>query len=317
MMARCANKIAAMAITVCILFTCTCMNVSADSLFDGCCEQLDELCESQNFECSVWIKDITTGEEYWYNPDRVYYSASVIKAPYSLWLCTQADDGYIDISGDIQNYRSLCSESKYIGQYKDDNTISVWTCIDAMIYASDNKATAILSRTWPVNYGDKFNDFLHDTLGWNSESKGQVDNDVTNGYLTVEDASKLLEYLYEYFDESDTNGPRLKESYTQAIHEHLWFPENTVVAKKYGSWENAFHDIAIVYATHPYMIACMTDAGEVSYFRDDAKQFMTDLGKLVYDYLENDRNSKEFRMIKQCDRLYRLIRQIIVSQRAD
>lgn len=256
---------------------------------DSVVEQLESLIKAQNFESSVWIKDLDTGEEFIYNPDKLYYSASIIKAPYSLWLCTQADKGKIDLSGEIKNYSSLCGDSKWIGQYKNDAYINTWTCIDAMIYASDNDATAILSHTWPVNYGDEFNDFLHNTLNWSSQSKGQVSNNVTNGYLTVTDASNLLEYLYNYFEESGTNGPRLKESYIQANHSHLWVPDDVDVAKKYGSWENAFHDIAIVYAKHPYMIACMTNSGVIGSYREDAKQYMTELGKLAYEATQVDR----------------------------
>lgn len=256
---------------------------------DSVVNEITKLCENQDFNNSLWVKDLETGEQFIYNPDQSYYSASIIKAPYAIWLCTQADRGIIDISGEIQNYYSLCAKSKWVGQYKDDSTINTWTCIDAMIYASDNPSTALLSRIWPVTYGDEFNDFLHNTLDWEKESKGEVDRDVTNGYLTVIDAAKTLEYLYEYFNENETNGPRLKNSFISANHNHLWVPDDCEVAKKFGSWTDAFHDIAIVYSEHPYMIACMTDAGIIGQYDKDAKQFMVDIGQLIYNITQNNR----------------------------
>lgn len=179
-----------------------------------------------------------------------------------------------------------------------------------MIYASDNKATSILQRTWPVTYrksDDDFNKFLHNILEWEENSCGEVDRDTTNGWLTVTDAAKTLTYLYNYFESNSLNGQRLKDSYTQAVHNYLWFPEDVEVAKKYGSWTDAFHDIAIVYADHPYLIACMTDAGEVAHFRTDAVNYMQELGKLAYDYTQNDRNTVDYTcysLIKRCKDIY-------------
>ena len=179
-----------------------------------------------------------------------------------------------------------------------------------MIYASDNKATSILQRTWPVTYrnsDDDFNKFLHNTLDWEENSRGEVDRDTTNGWLTVTDAAKTLTYLYNYFESGSLNGQRLKDSYTQAVHNYLWFPENIEVAKKYGSWTDAFHDIAIVYADNPYLIACMTDAGEIAHFRTDAVNYMQELGKLAYDYTQNDRKQGNFEIFKRCKDIYSLI----------
>lgn len=179
-----------------------------------------------------------------------------------------------------------------------------------MIYASDNKSTAILQRTWPVTYrnsDDDFNKFLHNALNWEENSCGEVDRDTTNGWLTVTDAAKTLTYLYNYFESDSLNGQRLKDSYTQAVHNYLWFPENVEVAKKYGSWTDAFHDIAIVYADHPYLIACMTDAGEIAHFRTDAVNYMQELGKLAYDYTQNDRKQGNFEIFKRCRKIYNLI----------
>lgn len=210
-----------------------------------------------------------------------------------MWLCRQADRGEIDLSSNIKNFSSLSGSSRYLSQYANDSTINTWECIDAMIYASDNKATALLSRTWPANYGDSFNEFLHSELLWGEDSKGQLKSDKTNGYLTATDAANTLKYLYNYFNEQGTNGPRLKEAYTSAVHDFLYFPDKVTVAKKYGSWRNAFHDIAIVYAEHPYIIVCMTDSGEIGNFPYATTEFMHKLGEMAYEFTQNNRKPSE------------------------
>lgn len=285
--------------------------VIGDNIFsDSEVETLVNLIESQDFESSVWIQDLDTDDVFVYNPTERYYQAQIIKSPYSIWICRNADKGLIDLQNPIENHYDLCSDSKWIANYKDDETIDPWVCIDAMIYASDNKATSILQRTWPVTYrksDDDFNKFLHNILEWEENSCGEVDRDTTNGWLTVTDAAKTLTYLYNYFESNSLNGQRLKDSYTQAVHNYLWFPEDIEVAKKYGSWTDAFHDIAIVYADHPYLIACMTDAGEIAHFRTDAVNYMQELGKLAYDYTQNDRNTVDYTcysLIKRCKDIY-------------
>lgn len=285
--------------------------VIGDNIFsDSEVETLVNLIESQDFESSVWIQDLDTDDVFVYNPTERYYQAQIIKSPYSIWICRNADKGLIDLQNPIENHYDLCSDSKWIANYKDDETIDPWVCIDAMIYASDNKSTAILQRTWPVTYrnsDDDFNKFLHNILDWEENSCGEVDRDTTNGWLTVTDAAKTLTYMYNYFESNSLNGQRLKDSYTQAVHNYLWFPEDVEVAKKYGSWTDAFHDIAIVYADHPYLIACMTDAGEIAHFRTDAVNYMQELGKLAYDYTQNDRNTVDYTcysLIKRCKDIY-------------
>lgn len=285
--------------------------VIGDNIFsDSEVETLVNLIESQDFESQVWIQDLDTDDVFVYNPTESYYQAQIIKSPYSIWICRNADKGLIDLQNPIENHYDLCSDSKWIANYKDDDTIEPWVCIDAMIYASDNKSTAILQRTWPVTYrnsDDDFNKFLHNTLLWEDSSCGEVDRDITNGYLTVTDAAKTLSYLYKYFESDSLNGQRLKDSYTQAVHNYLWFPEDVEVAKKYGSWTDAFHDIAIVYADHPYLIACMTDAGEIGHFRADAVNYMQELGKFAYDFTQNDRNAVDYTccsLIKRCNSIY-------------
>ena len=51
----------------------------------------------------------------------------------------------------------------------------------------------------------------------------------------------------------------------------------------------------------------MTDAGEIAHFRTDAVNYMQELGKLAYDYTQNDRNTVDYTcysLIKRCKGIY-------------
>ena len=62
----------------------------------------------------------------------------------------------------------------------------------------------------------------------------------------------------------------------------------SAAAKKYGSWDYAYHDTAIVYAAHPYILVCMTDQGDAAVdFPPAATAAMQELGKRVYEGLND------------------------------
>ena len=73
-----------------------------------------------------------------------------------------------------------------------------------------------------------------------------------------------------------------------ADHEILYVPKGVAAAKKYGSWDYAYHDTAIVYAAHPYILVCMTDQGDAAVdFPPAATAAMQELGKRVYEGLND------------------------------
>ena len=46
---------------------------------------------------SVVCLRVADGLSYQYQPDETYYAASLLKAPYALWLCRRAEAGEIDL----------------------------------------------------------------------------------------------------------------------------------------------------------------------------------------------------------------------------
>lgn len=65
----------------------------------------------------------------------------------------------------------------------------------------------------------------------------------------------------------------------------LYVPGGVPPRQKVWQLGYAYHDVAIVYAKHPYWIVCMTDQGDENVdFPEEPTQAMQTLGQLVYEY---------------------------------
>ena len=89
--------------------------------------------------------------------------------------------------------------------------------------------------------------------------------------------------LYEYFETGTENARQLKQAFLDAQHDYLWFP--APAAKKYGSWDNAFHDMGIVYSERPYILSVFTSYGTQDEPPAEGIEMMQQFGHLVAEVL--------------------------------
>lgn len=245
---------------------------------------LDAFCAQQPSGFSVYAQDLETGTIYTYNAETEYYPASTLKAAYALWLCEQAEQGALDMEGDVYNLFSFGAlEGTKLDAYDGVSTIPAWDAMYAMITVSDNNAMDMLVSTWPASEATGFCDFLAD-LGFHSPySCSMTLEDGIQGIMNVSDAGLLMQALYQYFETETSISLQLMDCFLDAEHEALYIPEGVEAAKKYGSWDYAFHDFAIVYAEHPYILCCMTDQGDQNVdFPPAVVEAMQELGMMIY-----------------------------------
>lgn len=258
----------------------------AETLFPGWDSVvLDAFCAQQLGGFSVYAQDLETGAVYTYNEQSEYYPASTLKAAYALWLCQQAEQGVLDLEGDVGNYFSFGTlEDTKLSAYDGCAMIPAWDVMYAMITVSDNNAMDMLVATWPGSEETGFCDFLYD-LGFHAPYSCSITTeDGIQGVMTVQDAGLLMRALYEYFDTGTSTALQLMDCFLDAEHTALYIPEGVEAAKKYGSWDYAFHDLTIVYAEHPYILCCMTDQGDQNVdFPPQVVAAMQELGQLIYD----------------------------------
>lgn len=247
-------------------------------------EELDAFCARQPSGFSVYAQDLETGMVYTYNEETEYYPASTLKAAYALWLCQQAEQGYLDMEGSVYNSCAFgVLEGGKLDAYDGVSMIPAWDVMYAMITVSDNNAMDMLVSTWPANEDTGFCDFLAE-LGFHAPySCSMTPDGGIQGIMNVSDAGLLMQALYRYFDTQTSTSLQLMDCFLDAEHTALYIPEGVEAAKKYGSWDYAFHDFAIVYAEHPYILCCMTDQGDQNVdFPPAVVEAMQELGRLVY-----------------------------------
>lgn len=249
-------------------------------------EALDQFCAGQPGSFSVYIEDLETGRVYTYGAEYEYYPASLLKAAYALWLCEWAEDGLLDLSGELVNPYVGQLAGSSLSDYDNAATIPLWTVLHAMIADSDNLAMRMLAGVWPALEETGFPAFLGE-MGFHLAGSCQITmEDGIAGVMSVSDAGAMMEALYRYFETGTATALQLQQCFFDAGHDALYIPAGVNAAKKYGSWDYAFHDLAIVYAEHPYILCCMTDQGNAEVdFPAAPVAAMQALGQMVCEQL--------------------------------
>lgn len=250
-------------------------------------QALDEFCAQQTGGFSVYIQDLESGQIYTYDGDIQYYPASTLKAAYALWLCERAEDGEIDFGKDLPNvFGAGGLADSALSDYDGAASLPVWEVIHGMIAYSDNDAVTLLASCWSAGEAHGFCDFLA-AMGMSVPYSCTITvDDGIQGIMTVTDAGLMMDALYRYFETGSDIALRLQDCFLDAGHTALYVPEGVRAAKKYGSWDYAFHDLAIVYADHPYILCYMTDQGDQNIdFPATAVEHMQALGQMVYTQL--------------------------------
>jgi len=214
--------------------------------------ELDELLRRHGNYLSVYFENLETGFIYRHNAERVYFSASVPKAAYALYIYQQAEAGLVDLDS-----RRTFTEADSIGgsgvirhRYSIGATFTLRELLRLNLSESDNVATLILQR-------------VHGLAGYRAfiaEMGGNpylVGDRVMNSELTADEAGRFAREIFAYL-ESDG---RYSNEFKAALLDNQ-FPfivSDYPVASKTGwtaPW--AWHDMAIVYAPSPYILVILS-----------------------------------------------------------
>lgn len=252
--------------------------------------ELDAILARHPGKASAWLQDLTTGETYSYNGETSYYCASLLKAPYALWLSRRADEGEVDLDRDLPNlYQGKLADGP-LADYDQSETVPARAALYAMLCYSNNQAAMLLADVWPADWWHGFSSFLKKDLGCPDADgcavtrKGGLD-----GTLSVRDMAAILRAISQYFDKGTENARRMQQAMLDCPHDGLYFSPETPVAKKYGSWTNAVHDAGIVYAPRPYLIIFMSDTGDKDIsFPEPAYTLMQEFGRAALAHIDPD-----------------------------
>lgn len=201
---------------------------------------------------SVYFQNMETGFVYMYNADRAYFSASVTKAFFSLYIYQKAERGEIDLDSIITYTAADFHGGSGVirHRYSVGAEVTQRELLRLNLSYSDNIATNMLRRVHGI---DGYRGFVY-SLGANYQ---HVRGNIFNSQLTAHDAGIFAQAIFEYI-ESDGG-------FSAEFREHLFnnqYPfivSDYLVASKSG-WTrpHAWHDMAIVYAPSPYILVILS-----------------------------------------------------------
>lgn len=276
---------------------------------------------------ALYYEDVSTGYRLAYGEDETFYSASLIKAPYMLWLLetisaeedaaiaraeaaaaettaaetaageatapettaapetttgeTTAEETeperpamlFTDERYDLSRIFTYTEDKKREGsgtiQYEPEGTEYTYRELcELAIRKSDNVAFYELRQVF--GYSDFY--AFNTRLGVNSTRKN-FNN------ITAADMAIYLREMYDFIENDENYGAAFKEWLCGSAHSvmipYAVYPAQT--AHKYGWDDEAYHDAAIVYNEHPYLLVVLTDLDEGgtevdTYIRDVVKK---------------------------------------------
>lgn len=239
----------------------------------------------QNYYASIVYEDETTGFNYKYNEDSIYYGASLIKLVEAMYIFDKASNGEIDINSTIKytnNYKAAYSDGMSKRSIGEDITLK--DLISYAIMYSDNTAHFML-----YDYIGKDN---LKTYGKSLGAKNILSSGDSFGNQSASDTNIYLKHAYDIINSGSEYGKLLKEYMTNTYYNSLYLTEegNNNVAHKYGWYSTYYHDIGIVYEKNPYYISVLTNHGKGDYKKivNNIHKKINELHHLFYEERQNN-----------------------------
>lgn len=204
--------------------------------------------------------DFMSGNSICYGEDEVFFSASIIKQPYILYVLkeierAEAENEHLGTKYDVNRIFTY-AEDNYVegsGIIQNQEFGATYTYLDLLklsITQSDNIAFKEVRHL----FGNKEFSAFSEKLGTSNPQKKFYS-------ISAADAIKYLSETYTYFMSESKYSSMLKD-WMQSTNHRILIPSAvrpSVVASKYGWDEDSYHDMAIVFDKHPYALVILTE----------------------------------------------------------
>lgn len=221
------------------------------------------------YDISLAYCDLETGFRIMLNPDTHYYSASVIKAPYMLYIYRLALAGKADLEQKLtytEKYRREGTGALKNMEYGTEFTVE--ELIGYCLEESDNSAFAMLKELFPEEGYEQFAASLGEVHAEDAKAKG-------GPQICCVSALAFSRAIYDFIEEKNPYSENLYTHMTSSRNAMIYGGDGSEVVRKYGWYEGFFHDMAIVYGEKRYLLTIMTnldlleiDSREYGIFRD-------------------------------------------------
>ncbi len=229
------------------------------------------------YDISMAYYDIETGFSLLINPDKHYYQASVMKAPYMLYIYRLALNGEADLDEKLVYTEDFMREGTGVLKEMEFGTeFTIEELIGYCLEESDNSAFAMLRRKFPE---EGYVEYIK-SLGITHSDDAKAFN---QPQLCGETAIIFSGAVYDFIEEGNPYSENLRYHMTHSRNTMIYGGDGDEVVRKYGWHGGNFHDMAVVYGEKPYMLTIMTnlDLLEIEY-REYC--IFRDLSKLIAEY---------------------------------
>lgn len=252
-------------------------SVEKSGQVDAIKAKVEDYISKQSAKYGVYFIDLATGESFGINDRDEYVAASTSKLPMNVYLYTKIEAGEIDpemvlkyLKEDFEPGTGIIQSKPYGTEYTVRETSKL------SIIHSDNCAINMIIRICGIDNicqyildlgGDIWYDKRHRT---SPHDLALVTQELYRLYLNNPDLYGELIYNLENTDWKDRIDAKL--------------PKDVKVAHKIGNQGayNTFNDVGIVFASHPYVLAVMSE--KTNY--ETACKGIGEISKIIYDEVE-------------------------------
>ena len=214
--------------------------------------EIDSFIANNHYEASVFYEDLSTGFQYKYNEDVVYYGCSLIKIVDALYLINQAINGEVNLDTETVKYTSnyKMAYSSGMAERSIGEQVSLRDLLTYAISVSDNSAHLMLL--------DYIGFSTLKAYGQSLGAKVILTGGDNFGNQTAEDTNIYLKEAYRIIKENEEYGSFLKKIMDNN-ERNAFNTEDVHIYHKYGSYGSNYHDIGLnLDDPHPYAISILT-----------------------------------------------------------
>ena len=209
---------------------------------------------------SIFYMNVETGFSFTHRENIVYTSASLNKLSHALYVYYLSETGLADLSrmhtfnwADLRGGTGVIRHFVQAGQQFTHAELLRYSVRD-----SDNTAFAILYNHY-TGYAPSYAAF------WRDRARDMTLVGVQRTHrVTAADFGLVMQYVHEFI-ESDTPYARHLQ-YSMLNSDVPIIMSDYHIAQKYGHWQGAFHDVAIIYAPSPYILVVLTNLDQLEPF---------------------------------------------------
>jgi len=202
---------------------------------------------------AVYYYDIENGYTFEYNGDVIFDSASIIKAPMALSIlqAVEADPEKYDLTEKIVYEESMYQKGS--GSIKNSEIGKEYTFLELFEYMLDESDNVAFYQ-------------IKDKFGYSFLRAFATEHKLdsmrrTLAEISAKDAGKVMLEIYNYINGENEYSELVYESMCESSHTVLipYAVRSKTTIHKYGWDTDAYHDMAVVYDEHPYIVVVLSN----------------------------------------------------------